>query len=161
MKDTELKLIRELARNSRRSHKELAKAIGVSQPQVNRMIKKLEKDGYIQEYTIIPGFEKLGYKILAFTSARAKFTLSPEEQELARKNVLANPKVLFIASAEGEGKNGIMISLHRDFRDFRNFMNKLRFETGKFMENVETMLVSLDSSTIVKQFSLVKAIEEK
>ena len=45
MKDVELKLISELMKNSRRSDRELAKTIGVSQPTVSRLIRKLEKNG--------------------------------------------------------------------------------------------------------------------
>jgi len=59
MKNVEWKLISELMKDSRRSDRELAQAIGVSQPTVSRTIKKLEKEGYIKEYTIIPDFHKL------------------------------------------------------------------------------------------------------
>jgi DNA-binding Lrp family transcriptional regulator len=45
MKDSELRLTAELMKNSRRSDRELAKALGVSQPMISRMIKKLEKEG--------------------------------------------------------------------------------------------------------------------
>jgi DNA-binding Lrp family transcriptional regulator len=44
VKDAELKLISELMKDSRRSDRELAKAVGVSQPTISRMIRKLEKD---------------------------------------------------------------------------------------------------------------------
>lgn len=44
MKETELKLVSELMKNSRRSDRELARAMGVSQPTVSRMIRKLEKE---------------------------------------------------------------------------------------------------------------------
>jgi DNA-binding Lrp family transcriptional regulator len=43
MKETALKLIAELMKNSRRSDRELAKAVGVSQPTVTRTIKKLAR----------------------------------------------------------------------------------------------------------------------
>jgi DNA-binding Lrp family transcriptional regulator len=49
MKDVELKLVSELMKNSRRSDRELAKAVGVSQPTVSRLVKRLEKDGLIKE----------------------------------------------------------------------------------------------------------------
>ena len=64
MKDVELRLISELMKNSRRSDRELAKATGVSQPTISRMIKKLEKERIIKEYTMIPDFVKLGYEIM-------------------------------------------------------------------------------------------------
>jgi len=72
VKDVELKLIYELIKNSRRSDRELAKAIGTSQPTVSRMIKKLKKEGAIREYTMIPDFSKLGYKIMALTFCSLK-----------------------------------------------------------------------------------------
>jgi Lrp/AsnC family transcriptional regulator for asnA, asnC and gidA len=58
MKDIELKLLSELMKNSRRSDRELAKAIGTSQPPVSRMISRLEKEGVIKEYTMTPDFSK-------------------------------------------------------------------------------------------------------
>ena len=66
-------------RNSRRSDRDIAKAIGVSQPTVNRIIKKLEKEGYIEEYTMTLNFHKLGYEILALTFVKLRAGLTPEE----------------------------------------------------------------------------------
>jgi DNA-binding Lrp family transcriptional regulator len=48
VKDVELKLVSELMKNSRRSDREMARVLGLSQPTVGRMIKKLEKEGIIQ-----------------------------------------------------------------------------------------------------------------
>ena len=85
MKKNDWKLISELMKNSRRSDRELARTIGVSQPTVNRMIKKLEKEGYIKEYTMIPDFSKLGYKILAITFFKYKQSFDAEKVKKARK----------------------------------------------------------------------------
>ena len=48
VKDVELKLISELMKDSRRSDRELAKAIGVSQPTISRMIRKIGKGRHRQ-----------------------------------------------------------------------------------------------------------------
>ena len=53
MKDTELKVVVELMKNSRRSDRELARAIGMSQPTVTRTRTGLEKRGIIKEYTMV------------------------------------------------------------------------------------------------------------
>jgi DNA-binding Lrp family transcriptional regulator len=58
MKDIERRLISELMKNSRRSDRELAKALGTSQPTITRTRGKLEREGIIKEYTMIPDFTK-------------------------------------------------------------------------------------------------------
>ena len=64
LKELGRKLLSELVKNSRRSDRELAKAIDASQPTTTRLRTKLEKEGYIKEYTVIPNF-KIGYTIMA------------------------------------------------------------------------------------------------
>jgi len=64
MKDIELRLIAELMKDSRKSDRELAKVIGVSQPTITRIRTRLEKSGVIREYTIIPDFSQLGYTLM-------------------------------------------------------------------------------------------------
>jgi len=49
------KLLSELLKDSKRSDRELAKALGVSQPTVTRNRSRLVKDGVIREFTVIPG----------------------------------------------------------------------------------------------------------
>jgi len=56
-------LLYELMKNSKRSDRELAKVVKVSQPTITRMRKNLEKKGYIREYTIVPAVEKLGFEL--------------------------------------------------------------------------------------------------
>jgi Lrp/AsnC family transcriptional regulator for asnA, asnC and gidA len=60
VKDIELKLISELMKNSRRSDRALAKVLKTSQPMVTRTRARLEREGYLREYTVIPDFHKLG-----------------------------------------------------------------------------------------------------
>jgi Lrp/AsnC family transcriptional regulator for asnA, asnC and gidA len=89
MKETELKLISELMKNSRRSDRELAKAIGVSQPTVSRMITRLEKEGVVKEYTIIPDFHKLGYSLVAIMLGNVKEEFrKPETLDEARREFI-------------------------------------------------------------------------
>ena len=62
LKDIEVKIIAELMKNSHRSDREIARAIGTSQPRVSRIIKKLEEEGVIKEYSVIPDFKRLSYQ---------------------------------------------------------------------------------------------------
>src|SRR3989304_9887091 len=65
--DRMLVLLQELVKNSKRSDRDLAKILGVSQPTLTRMRKRLERDSYILDYTAIPNMTKLGFEITAFT----------------------------------------------------------------------------------------------
>ena len=67
-------LLYELMKNSRRSDRQLAKAVGVSQPTITRMRKTLEKKGYIHGYTLVPALDKIGFEIMAFNFLSADIT---------------------------------------------------------------------------------------
>lgn len=154
MKTRMRRLLAEFLRDSKRSDRDLSKILKVSQPTVTRMKHILIKEGIILGFTAIPDFAKLGYEIMAVTIAKAKATLSPSEQEKAKKLVLEDPQVIFVASAEGMGMNGVMISLHKSYSDYRNFMTDLKFKSEGYMEDVDSMLVSLKSPAVVKPLSL-------
>ncbi len=147
-------LVSELLKDSKRSDREMAKILKTSQPTITRMRHTLIKEGIIREFTVMPDLAKLGYEIMAVTIAKAKTTLTPEEQETAKKLVLKEPRVIFVASAEGMGRNGVMISVHKNYADFRDFMNNLKFNSSGYMEDVDSMLISLKSNTIAKPLSL-------
>ena len=55
-----LDLISELAKNAKKSDRDIAKKLNISQPTVTRMRKKLEDNRYILEYTAVLDFKKLG-----------------------------------------------------------------------------------------------------
>ena len=148
VKGIEAKLISELMKNSRRSDRELAKAIGVSQPTISRTIRNLERKGVIQEYTMIPDLVKLGYEILAFDFVKLNHDLSNEEIERAKNLIKETLKVmpleiLMLERGMGMGFHGVIISYHKDIASHFAF-SKLLKETGFLdVNNLETFRVSL------------------
>lgn len=130
MKDVELKLVAELLKDSHRSDRELAKAIGVSQPTVSRLSDRLRKSGIIKEYTIIPDFNKIGYHICALTFANFE---TPKDLQAMRtlieeygKRLSEIPQAVMIERGIGEGANGVVISLHENYSDFMEFLQWLK-----------------------------------
>ena len=71
MKKRMLKLLFELMKNAKRSDREIAKIIGVSQPTITRMRQRLEKTAIV-DYTVIPDWTELGFEIMAMTLVKAK-----------------------------------------------------------------------------------------
>ena len=158
MKKTMKKLLLELLKDSKRSDRELAKVLGVSQATVSRMRNKLVRDGLIQEFTIIPDFVKLGYELMAISSVKTK--IKPELEEKAIKWIKKYPNVIFVARAEGMGKNGVMISLHKNYTDYSNFIAEHLLHWGDDLENYDTLLISLNG-TIIRPFSLRHLAEQE
>ena len=157
--DKPLALLKQLLKNSRRSDRELAKLLGFSQPTVTRLRDRLEKEGYVKTYTVTPDLAKLGYQIMAFTFSKLKSYPSPEEAtKIMQQNtewVNKHNNVIFASDGEGlGGKDIVMISIHRDFTKYSNFMRKYAQEWGYLVATFETFLVSLGSGSKMKQLSL-------
>ena len=150
-KQNMIKLLYEMMRNSKRSDREIAKIIGVSQPTITRMRQRLEKTGYIRDYTVIPNLEKLGYEIAAFVFMTT--SNSNAKSENMNKWTESNPKIVFSASGDGiNGKNSIMVSIHKDFTDYSKFMSELRSKWSENIRNIDGFLVPLKGD-IQKHFS--------
>ena len=142
MKRRMISLLLEYLKGSKRSDRELAKVLGVSQPTVTRMRSSLVEEGVIREFTIIPDFVKMGYEIMAITCFKSKVM---EELE---KMTTARPNVIFASRAEGMEKNAVIISLHKNYTDFSKFLRDLRLEGGDDLQDYNTMLISLKEKAV-------------
>jgi DNA-binding Lrp family transcriptional regulator len=151
MKKNMLSLLLELLKDSKRSDRELAKVLGVSQPTVSRTRWRLVKEGIIRDFTVIPDLVKLGYEIMAIIFFKLKVTKASIEKAI--KVTKAKPNIIFASEAEGMGKNGVIISLHIDYTDFSKFLSDLMIEGGDDLRDYETFLISLKEKA-VKPLSL-------
>ena len=144
MKEKEIELLFELIKNSKRSDRDIAKTIGVSQPSATRMRNKLKKEKVIREYTVIPEWEKLGYELAAFTFVSVAGGTKLVER--GRKCAMANPNIILASCGEGMGMNSIAISLHRDYSDFLNFLQRLRDYWADYLKDIQSFVISLKSN---------------
>ncbi len=159
LKDTKRKLLFELMKDSKKSDRQLAKILGVSQATVSRMRTRLVMEGTIKEFTIIPDFEKLGYELMAITAGRFKIPSSPERIARGRKWAARFPNVIFVSRTQGMGKNAMLISLHKDYTDYNEFFQNTVSEWADAIENLESMLISL-KGVIVKPLSFSYLAEQ-
>jgi DNA-binding Lrp family transcriptional regulator len=151
MRDVELRLISELMRNSRRSDRQLAKAIGTSQPTVSRLIKKLEKEGTIREYTIIPGYAELGFQIMALTFFRLRKDVP--DAEMARIRMMGTAmtqdsalEVVMTERGMGMESNVVAISFHKDYSAYKSFRGWIaQFDFIK-VEDIQSFLIDLSDN---------------
>jgi Lrp/AsnC family transcriptional regulator for asnA, asnC and gidA len=158
MKKKMLNLLLELLKDSKRSDREIAKILGVSQPTITRTRQRLVKEGAIKEFTVIPDFVKLGYEIMAIIFFKLKVAKASigKAIEVTRER----PNIIFASEAEGMGKNGVIISLHKSYTDYSKFLSDLRSEGGDDLQDYDAVLISLEER-ILKPLSLKYLGEQK
>jgi Lrp/AsnC family transcriptional regulator for asnA, asnC and gidA len=158
MKKKMLNLLLELLKDSKRSDREIAKILGVSQPTITRTRQRLVKEGAIKGFTIIPDFVKLGYEIMAIIFFKLKVAKASIEK--ATKMTRERQNIIFASEAEGMGKNGVIISLHKSYTDYSKFLSDLRIEGGDDLQDFDAVLISLEER-ILKPLSLKYLGEQK
>jgi len=161
LKDVEIRIIVELMENSRRSDREIAKRIGVSQPTVSRLVKRLEKEGLIKEYTMIPDFRRLGYQIMGISFIAKPENETKEEDKKLRKSAEEleekNPYALLTAAnGAGIGKGRMFISLYRSYSRYAEAMNLAHSLPSLGTERIESFLVDLNDQSNYQIFTLRK-----
>jgi DNA-binding Lrp family transcriptional regulator len=159
LKEIERKMLSELIKNSRRSDRELAKAIGTSQPTATRVRTKLEKEGYIKEYTAIPNLYKMGFSILALTFVKldVKSTLPagfPDFKKIHYEAISKNPSALILVKrGMGLGYDAVIISLHQDYSSLDKFRTFIRQNMSDRVIGIETFLVNMEEEQNSLPFS--------
>jgi DNA-binding Lrp family transcriptional regulator len=159
MKDLERRLISELVKNCKRSDRELAKLLGVSQPTVTRTLHRLEKEGYIKEYTAIPDFSKLGYELMCFTFVKMKESLSSEKQkeieEFLSRFAKEHPHAELIAvQGIGLNKDFAFVTFFKNFADYWETQRLSREVPYSDVNSFESFLVDLKDPNLFKTLSM-------
>jgi DNA-binding Lrp family transcriptional regulator len=158
LKPIDYKLLFELMKNSHRSDRQLAKALGVSQPTVTRRRAMLEKN-YIEGYTIIPKFGQIGFEIAAFTFLKSKLKqkTGKEKDETLKKMkdwYMNQPNVVLVQDGRGMGWDAICISLHQSFSDFAAFIRAQDSELSEWIIENQTFHADLKPGIAIKPFHL-------
>jgi DNA-binding Lrp family transcriptional regulator len=146
-----LKLLFELMKNAKRSDREIAKIIGVSQPTITRMRQRLEKTTIV-DYTVIPDWKEIGFEIMAITLV--KTTRLPEVTEKTKNWVLNNPNVVFATGGEGMGMDYSLLSFHKNYSDYSNFQDNLKKELADNLQDIQSFLIATGEKKTLKPLSL-------
>lgn len=157
-KDLELKLLIELIKDSRRSDKELSKELGISPVAVKKLILKLEKEGIIKEYTIIPDFTKIGFEIMSITFAKMKDEGSKDELE-AIGNKIGQlfdenpPPSLISMGGIGIDPNRVFLTVHRNYGEYSELFRRVKRHPQMEALSVKSFLIDLSDRSHFCPFS--------
>lgn len=152
-----MNLLHEILRDSNRSDRELAKVLGVSQPTISRMRKKLVDEKMINSYTVIPVFSKMGYRIMVFTFVKTTNVFAAKEIREKWYNKIKEwtnkkPNIIFTDNCRGMGVDGGMISLHKSYDDFDRFINEHNQEFGIIISDIKNIFFNLENHEKIKPF---------
>jgi len=132
------KLLRELLKDSKRSHRELARKIGVSTATVINHIQRLETAGVINDYTVRLDTERLGYELTVITEITvSKGRLLEVEQEISKiPNVCAVYDITGLTDA-------MVIAKFKSRRNLSDFTKKLLGMTYVERTNTHVVLTTM------------------
>lgn len=134
MEELELKIIRALNQNSRKSFREIAKEIGTSAPVVINKVKRLEKEGAIKGYIPVLDPEYFGFTLMAVVALRISHGKLIEAQE----KIAEDPRVLAIYDVTGDW-DSIVIAHFKGREDLNKFIKTILAQ--KYVDRTVTHIV--------------------
>jgi len=158
LKPLDYELLYQLIRDSHRSDRQLAKALGISQPTVTRKRATLEESAF-DGYTIIPKFGQIGYELATFTFLKTSLShlKNTEQQEAFNKMhdwFAKQSNVILVADGQGLRYDAICVSLHQNYTDFANFLRDMESELHEVVAETRSFLVDLKPGVMIKPFHL-------
>lgn len=127
-------LLQELNVDARRSHRELARRLGLSPTTVSRRIEDLEKAGLLQGYIPLLDDEALGWELHAIVGIRiSKGKLREVEERLAK-----DPRAYAIYDVTGD-YDALVIGRFRDRRDLDRWVKHALQDP--FIERTNTQVI--------------------
>ena len=130
----DLKILSELQKDARKSLREIAEKLGVTEATIYNRINKMKKMGIIEKFIPVINYSKLGFDLIAVIGITAKGGKVIEVEKLLAEL----PNVTAVYDVTGEF-DVIAVSKFRD----RDSLNEFVKDIGKleFVEKTYTMLV--------------------
>ncbi|MBN8655808.1 MAG: Lrp/AsnC family transcriptional regulator [Anaerolineae bacterium] len=138
-------LLRALQKDGRLSNVQLARKISLSPPATHSRLKRLEKEGYIRNYTVIVDPEKAGYDLQCFIQIGLQTPQSIQVDGF-RNAMRKMPEVLDCYHITGEYDYILKVVL-RNRKDLEHFiMNKISSIPGVARIHTNLVLAEVKST---------------
>jgi DNA-binding Lrp family transcriptional regulator len=119
MDQKDVKILRKVVSDARKSYRRIAEEIGVSPPTVLARIKKLESEGIIRSYSAILDHEKLGFELTAVIEITA---IKGKIVEIERK-IAGFPNVCAVYDVTGL-TDMVVIAKFKNRKELSDFVKK-------------------------------------
>lgn len=144
-------ILQALQRNGRLSNRELAEQVGLSAAPCWRRVKRLEEEGYIQDYIAQLNPKILGLQVAAFAEVSLD-NHHTETLDAFNKTVESCPQILECHSVSGQCDYFLKI-VERDMASYEHFLSGTLLQI-KGIRSINTMF-SLKQSKLIRELPLV------
>jgi len=132
--DLDMRILRLLNADARKSFREIAKAVDASLSTVSNRVRKLEKEGIITGYAPILAESRLGYDVLAVVGVKIhKGKLLDVQRRIAKDD-----RVTHVYDVTGEWDSIVVVRL-KNTRELDAFIKRLG--SMEYVENTYTQVV--------------------
>jgi DNA-binding Lrp family transcriptional regulator len=146
-------LLIELMKNSKESDRKIARKLRVSQPTITRTRNKIEREGLIRNYSIIPNWSKLGCELMVLTFVKMRPEVVSDELFKKLKEYASTfQNVIFASRGHGLGMTGAILSIHKDYRDYALKLGNFRNDWAQYLEDIQSFLMVTDEG-VIKELS--------
>lgn len=132
-------LLRAIQHDANQSHAILAQTVGLSVTGVHKRIKRLERQGFIQQTVAMLNRERLGLDLLCFLTVSFKANTNPSNMKNLTRACAGLPQVLECYTLTGIN-DAILKVLVRDHKALREFLAQLS-SNQNVIERVQTSIV--------------------
>jgi len=78
--------------------------------------------------------------------------VSEESIKKVREYAAKFPNAFFASTGEGLGMTGVIMSLHKDYRDYSQKLALFRSNWGQYMEGIQSFIMITDEG-VIKEYS--------
>jgi DNA-binding Lrp family transcriptional regulator len=135
----DLKVLEILQDDSRTSHADLAKAVGLSPTGVYKRLRRLEEQGFIRQFTAVLSRERLGLDLLCILLVSFKTNLAMKNLHSLEKAIGKFPQILECYTLTGS-YDAVLKVLVRDHNDLRKFLREFS-DAQNVVDRVQTAIV--------------------
>ena len=89
-------------------------------------------------------------KIKAVIDSKEKYS---DTRKRGLEWMTKQPCIIMSGACRGMGVDSFMISIHKSYKDYDEFLRNHRLELGEFVEDVQSILVNLSGKEILKILS--------
>lgn len=155
-----MSLLLEYLKDSNRSDRQIAKALGVSQATVSKMKRELLEEGLLKNFSAIPDLAKMGYEIMAISFVKFNMKQMMKIENETKQWMQDHSEIIFSARTEGMGMDAVNISLHKDYAAYQKFLTYNKKKWPNMMAEVQYVVIDLVGG-IAKPFSFEYLAEKR